>query len=209
MEAKFKEFIENYFTLSVKTMVSDMTNVPSSYLNIPQEKIDIFVNELNLAMLAEKYMRETLTELEYGVFYGKFIIEQVRERFSFDELKKSSTDEGRIRARVVVEYAKKIATSIVNTMNAKHCFNTLPREYFGVFPDCELNYNSVFTEFRAESISALIVNGIYEEYIQWLRAREYIPDLPSGFVSIVKLLEYDDLSDKELWDELYVEDDND
>lgn len=206
------KLIQNHFVDSVKAIVSDIVNISSSYLNIPPEKIDDFTKGIYQIVLSEKcnitplQKYEYLTELEYGVFCGKFIIEQVRKQFSFDELKKRSSDEGRIRAYAVVEYANEVATSVVNTVLSKQVFNTLPREYFSVFPDCELNYNSLFTDSRQENIIALIISEIYEEYIQWLCAKKYIP---SDCIDIDDLFEYDDLSDNELWDELYDEDDDD
>ena len=135
--------------------------------------------------------------LEYGIFYGKYIIDAVRKAFSFDELKENAKyKRDRISAYDIELYAKKIADRVIQDRGRMEPFDL---DFFNLFPNNCPSFFALLWQHRKDDLNDIIVSEIEAEYISWLFNNHFIPH---NCVSFDALKELDDLNDKDLWDTL-------
>ena len=134
-------------------------------------------------------------ELEYGIFYGKYIIDAVREAFSFDELKENAKyKRDRLSAYDVEIYAKIIADKVID--QNRNCTEPFDRDFFNLFPNNHPSFFVILWKQWKDDLFDIIVNEIEAEYISWLCDNHFIP---TNCVSFDEIKELDDLDDKEFW----------
>ena len=132
--------------------------------------------------------------LEYGIFYGKYIIDAVRKAFSFDELKENAKyKRDRISAYDIELYAKKIADRVIQDRGRMEPFD---RDFFNLFPNNRPSFFVILWKQWKDDLFDIIVNEIEAEYISWLCDNHFIPN---NCVSFDEIKELDDLDDKDLW----------
>lgn len=134
-------------------------------------------------------------ELEYGIFYGKYIIDAVREAFSFDELKENAKyKRDRLSAYDIELYAKIIADKVID--QSRSCTEPFDRDFFNLFPNNHPTFFVLLWEHWKDDLFDIIVNEIEAEYVSWLCDNHFIPN---NCISFDEIKELDDLDDKEFW----------
>ena len=136
-----------------------------------------------------------MRELEYGIFYGKYIIDAVRKAFSFDELKENAKyKRDRLSAYDIELYAKIIADKVID--QSRSCTEPSDRDFFNLFPNNHPTFSVLLWEHWKDDFFDIIVNEIVAAYVSWLCDNHFIPN---NCISFDEIKELDDLDDKEFW----------